>query len=257
MVLKPRPMLTASETSLSARRRAHGGTEESGDRHSRDPATVANGRTGAAHRARRRETRAARDRGSAPSGTERGARAASGSRRDRVAWRSAAAGPHNAGTPGHQSRTRGASKLPSSRRANRSSPLCPPHLRPAAAPRLWHRAPGVPGAASVRVQHVMSRLTGGRDAATTRGARSCWLCSRDEHLNVELFFSVADAQRKLLEWQRDYNEDRPNVPSGVRGPVAVNRGRRRRNPQPRTGQLFGAGPGRSRGDFLNLETVQI
>ena len=38
-------------------------------------------------------------------------------------------------------------------------------------------APGVPGAASIRVQHVMSRLTGGRDAATTRGARSCWLCS--------------------------------------------------------------------------------
>ena len=27
---------------------------------------------------------------------------------------------------------------------------------------------------------------------------------RDEHLNVELFFSVADAQRKILEWQRDY-----------------------------------------------------
>ena len=40
-------------------------------------------------------------------------------------------------------------------------------------------APGVPGAASVRVQHVMSRLTGGRDAATTRGARSCWLCADD------------------------------------------------------------------------------
>ena len=38
-------------------------------------------------------------------------------------------------------------------------------------------APGVPGATSVRVQHVMSRLTGGRDAATTRGARSCWRCS--------------------------------------------------------------------------------
>ena len=30
---------------------------------------------------------------------------------------------------------------------------------------------------------------------------------RDEHLNIELFFSVADAQRKTLEWQRDYNED--------------------------------------------------
>ena len=110
-------------------------------------------------------------------------------------------------------------------------------------------APGVPGAASVRVQHVMSRLTGGRDAATTRGARSSCLCSRDEHLNVELFFSVADAQRKLLEWQRDYNEDRPHsltgehVPSGVRGPVAVNRGRRSGeilNLEPV--ELFGAGP---------------
>jgi putative transposase len=33
---------------------------------------------------------------------------------------------------------------------------------------------------------------------------------RDEHLNVELFFTVADAQRKTLEWQRDYNEDRPH-----------------------------------------------
>ena len=95
------------------------------------------------------------------------------------------------------------------------------------------------GATREKALFFMSRLTGGRDAATTRGARSCWLCSRDEHLNVELFFSVADAQRKLLEWQRDYNEDRPclPVPSGVRGPVAVNRGRRRRNPQPRTGRV--------------------
>ena len=37
---------------------------------------------------------------------------------------------------------------------------------------------------------------------------------RDEHLNVELFFSVADAQRKILEWQRDYNEDRPHSSLG-------------------------------------------
>ena len=37
---------------------------------------------------------------------------------------------------------------------------------------------------------------------------------RDEHLNVELFFSVADAQRKTLEWQRDYNEDRPHSSLG-------------------------------------------
>jgi len=36
----------------------------------------------------------------------------------------------------------------------------------------------------------------------------------DEHLNVELFFSVADAQRKTLEWQRDYNEDRPHSSTG-------------------------------------------
>jgi Integrase core domain len=38
---------------------------------------------------------------------------------------------------------------------------------------------------------------------------------RDEHLNVELFFSVADAQRKTLEWQRDYNEDRPHSSLGT------------------------------------------
>ncbi len=32
---------------------------------------------------------------------------------------------------------------------------------------------------------------------------------RDEHLNIELFFLVADARATLLEWQRDYNEVRP------------------------------------------------
>ena len=37
---------------------------------------------------------------------------------------------------------------------------------------------------------------------------------RDEHLNTELFFSVADAQRKITEWQRDYNEDRPHSSLG-------------------------------------------
>ncbi len=37
---------------------------------------------------------------------------------------------------------------------------------------------------------------------------------RDEHLNVELFFSVADAQHKILEWQRDYNEARPHSSLG-------------------------------------------
>ena len=40
---------------------------------------------------------------------------------------------------------------------------------------------------------------------------------RDEHLNAELFFSVADAQAKLLEWQRDYNEVRwPRRATGSR-----------------------------------------
>jgi len=37
---------------------------------------------------------------------------------------------------------------------------------------------------------------------------------RDEHLNVELFFSVGNAQHKLLEWQRDYNEARPHSSLG-------------------------------------------
>jgi hypothetical protein len=54
LVLSIRPALTASERSRSSRRRAHGGTEESGDRDSRDPATAAIGRASAAHRARPR-----------------------------------------------------------------------------------------------------------------------------------------------------------------------------------------------------------
>jgi len=33
---------------------------------------------------------------------------------------------------------------------------------------------------------------------------------RDECLNVHLFFDVADARRKLLDWQRDYNARRPH-----------------------------------------------
>ena len=39
-------------------------------------------------------------------------------------------------------------------------------------------------------------------------------CLRDEHLNTELFFPVADAQAKLLQWQRDYNEVRPHSSLG-------------------------------------------
>ena len=59
-------------------------------------------------------------------------------------------------------------------------------------------APGVPGAASVRVQHVMSRLTGGRDAATTRGARSCWLCSERLHGSVARVLQKAAHGREAL-----------------------------------------------------------
>ena len=32
---------------------------------------------------------------------------------------------------------------------------------------------------------------------------------RDECLNVEVFFNLADARRKLYLWRRDYNHHRP------------------------------------------------
>jgi transposase InsO family protein len=64
---------------------------------------------------------------------------------------------------------------------------------------------------------------------------------RDEHLNVELFFSVADAQRKILEWQRDYNEDRPHSSLGDIPP-------REFVAQWQLNQVAG-------GEILNLETV--
>jgi putative transposase len=64
---------------------------------------------------------------------------------------------------------------------------------------------------------------------------------RDEHLNTELFFSVVDAQTKLLEWQRDYNEVRPHSSLGDIPP-----------------REFAAAWQRTRtarGEILNLETV--
>jgi Integrase core domain len=66
---------------------------------------------------------------------------------------------------------------------------------------------------------------------------------RDEHLNVELFFSVADAQRKTLEWQRDYNEDRPHSSLGDISP-------REFVAQWQFNQAAG-------GEILNLETVSF
>jgi transposase InsO family protein len=59
--------------------------------------------------------------------------------------------------------------------------------------------------------------------------------------NVELFFSVADAQRKITEWQRDYNEDRPHSAMGDVPP-------REFAAQWQLNQAAG-------GEILNLETV--
>ena len=42
---------------------------------------------------------------------------------------------------------------------------------------------------------------------------------RDECLNVDLFFSIADAKQKLEAWRRDYNEVRPHSSLGDAAPV--------------------------------------
>jgi putative transposase len=55
---------------------------------------------------------------------------------------------------------------------------------------------------------------------------------RDECLNVEVFFSLADARRKLHLWRRDYNNYRPHSAlershaGGVRCPVQPRKSRR-------------------------------
>jgi putative transposase len=64
---------------------------------------------------------------------------------------------------------------------------------------------------------------------------------RDEHLNTELFFSVADGQAKVSE--RDYNEVRPHSSLGQIPPREF----------AAAWQLTRT----ARGDFLNLETVKI
>jgi hypothetical protein len=42
---------------------------------------------------------------------------------------------------------------------------------------------------------------------------------RDECLNVEVFFSLADARRKLYLWRRDYNHHRPHSALDDRTPA--------------------------------------
>ena len=40
-----------------------------------------------------------------------------------------------------------------------------------------------------------------------------------DDLNIELFFSVVDAQQNFWEWQRDYNEPRPHSSVGKHSPL--------------------------------------
>jgi putative transposase len=63
---------------------------------------------------------------------------------------------------------------------------------------------------------------------------------RDEHLNTELFLSVADARAKLREWQRDYNEVRPHTLGQI---------------PPREFAAAWQSTRTARGEILNLETV--
>ena len=42
---------------------------------------------------------------------------------------------------------------------------------------------------------------------------------RDECLNVEVFFNLADARRKLYVWRRDYNHQRPHSALDDRTPA--------------------------------------
>ena len=46
---------------------------------------------------------------------------------------------------------------------------------------------------------------------------------RDECLNVEIFFSIEDACRKLERWRIDYNADRPHSLLGNLAPVEFER----------------------------------
>ena len=66
---------------------------------------------------------------------------------------------------------------------------------------------------------------------------------RDECLNVELFFDLLDARRKLEAWRRDYNEERPHSSIGNLTPVEF---------AARVGNQMG----KAIAGFLNLTVVQ-
>lgn len=63
---------------------------------------------------------------------------------------------------------------------------------------------------------------------------------RDEFLNVELFFDLNDAQRKLESWQVDYNSVRPHSALGGLSPREFVRGAAQRSKQPEAGSLMTA-----------------
>ena len=44
-------------------------------------------------------------------------------------------------------------------------------------------------------------------------------CLRDECLNVDLFFTLADARQKIEAWTKDYNQDRPHSALGDLSPL--------------------------------------
>ena len=44
---------------------------------------------------------------------------------------------------------------------------------------------------------------------------------RGECLNVNLFFTLADARQKIEAWRKDFNHDRPHRALGILAPLAT------------------------------------
>ena len=53
---------------------------------------------------------------------------------------------------------------------------------------------------------------------------SCNSRFRDECLNEELFFDLADAKKKIEKWRKYYNEERPHSSIGMKTPNAFEKG---------------------------------
>ena len=59
---------------------------------------------------------------------------------------------------------------------------------------------------------------------------------RDECLNDQLFFSLADAKAKLEDWRIDYNRKRPHSSLGDLAPAEF--ARRNRKPRTQSPEIF-------------------